>query len=580
MKKYVVDTSAIIERIVTTNKIRGNIIIPNAVVAELEAQANRGQEIGMIGLEEIQELQKRSIKVTFAGSRPSSSQIKYAKSGEIDALIREIAFTEKATLITADRVQAASAKAYNIPVLFIETKPLKAKLEIEKFFDKNTMSVHIKEDCPVTAKKGSPGKWELKRVSAPLSKEKVKEMSKEILEKSRIERNAFIEIARESSTIIQYKEYRIIMVKPPVSDGWEITAVRPIKKLSLEYYNNDFLKKGKLRGIIISGEVGSGKSTLAQAIAEYYSKQGKITKTVESPRDLQLAKPITQYSKSFTSSEEIHDILFLSRPDFIIFDEMRDTPDFRLYTDLRLAGSNCLGVLHAASAIDAVQRFIGRIETGMIPSILDTILFMESGQIKTIYSLKMTVKVPTGMTEADLARPVVEVFNEHNKLEFEIYSYGEETVVIPVQEAKKISTTLLLAQSQLENQFKKYSQSARLELVNEHKAIVYVQEKEIPRIIGTKGVHIEKIEKDLGISIEVRELEPKEIKYSIIESKNSIIFKLSHNPHREVKIFLEGMPLFTSKTDNKSNIKIHKRSDLGKTIQDSLNSNKKIEIKN
>jgi len=62
-------------------------------------------------------------------------------------------------------------------------------------------------------------------------------------------------------------------------------------------------------------------------------------KTVESPRDMELSPPITQLSKNLATSEEIHDILLLSRPDYTIFDEMRDTADFQLYVDLRLAAS-------------------------------------------------------------------------------------------------------------------------------------------------------------------------------------------------------------------------------------------------
>lgn len=50
----------------------------------------------------------------------------------------------------------------------------------------------------------------------------------------------------------------------------------------------------------------------------------------------------------------------------------------------------------------------------------------------------MTVKVPTGMTEADLARPVVEVRDfETGKLEYEIYTFGEENVIVPVKEKKE-----------------------------------------------------------------------------------------------------------------------------------------------
>src|SRR3989344_5935723 len=117
---YVVDTSAVIEKVVSRlikeDKLKGAVLIPNAVVAELENQANYGHEIGFVGLEELQEIQelvkKDKIKIEFIGKRPTESQIKFAKSGEIDALIRELAFSKNATLITADRVQAASAKVY------------------------------------------------------------------------------------------------------------------------------------------------------------------------------------------------------------------------------------------------------------------------------------------------------------------------------------------------------------------------------------------------------------------------------------------------------------------------------------
>ena len=462
---YVVDTSVVIERVISKSvnegKIEGRILIPRAVMAELEHQANKGLETGMLGLEELQNLQNlkkdKKIEIEFIGERPNIYQMKYAKSGgEIDALIRELAYHEDATLITADRVQAESAKALGMNVMFFEfEKPIEG-LKLEKLFDDKTMSIHLKGDCFCYAKKGLPGDWNLVKVSKEkFSNEKIKEMAKEVVEKTRMDKNSFVEIARFGSTIVQYKNYRIVITKPPVSDGWEITAVKPLKKLNLEEYKiHEVIAdriKNKARGIIIAGETGSGKSTFAMAVAESYLKQGRIVKTVESPRDLILPNEITQYSKNFTSSEELHDILFLSRPDNIIFDEVRDTPDFKLYIDLRLAGSNCVGVLHSGSPIDAIQRFIGRLDCGMIPSVLDTILFIEKGNIGKVYSLSITVKVPSGMVEADLSRPVIEVRNfENGKLEYEIYSYGEGTVVIPVSKEEK--PTRKLAEKQIEKE--------------------------------------------------------------------------------------------------------------------------------
>jgi len=78
---------------------------------------------------------------------------------------------------------------------------------------------------------------------------------------------------------------------------------------------------------------------------------------------------------------------------------------------------------------------------GVIPHIVDTVIFIEAGEIKEVYELKMVVKVPHGMREADLARPVIEIRDfETGKLEYELYSYGEEVVLIPLGERSKKRT--------------------------------------------------------------------------------------------------------------------------------------------
>jgi ATPase len=177
-----------------------------------------------------------------------------------------------------------------------------------------------------------------------------------------------------------------------------------------------------------------GKTTFAQALAEYYMRMGKVVKTVESPRDMVLPDEITQYSKHYATLGELHDILLLSRPDYTVFDEMRTDEDFKLYADLRLAGIGMIGVVHATSPIDAIQRFIGRVELGMIPSIVDTVIFIKNGVVEKVYELRMTVKLPTGLREAELSRPVIEVRDFlTGELEYEVYTFGEQTVVVPVK---------------------------------------------------------------------------------------------------------------------------------------------------
>jgi len=139
IKTYVIDTSIAINRYLRKlirKGLQGKIIIPNAVIAELENLANKGIEAGFLGLEEIARLQRvknlHNIKIYFKGLRPGEHHIRYAKSGEIDAMIREIAVKNHATLITADLVQAKSAQAYGIDVLFLKSKIEKKKRK--KFF--------------------------------------------------------------------------------------------------------------------------------------------------------------------------------------------------------------------------------------------------------------------------------------------------------------------------------------------------------------------------------------------------------------------------------------------------------------
>ena len=589
--KYVLDTSVIIERaiskLIEKKKLKGTILIPVPVISELENQANTGRETGLLGLEELQNLQKLT-KVEYVGERPNLQQIKYAKrGGEIDSLIKDLAKEHNATLITADLVQAESAKAVGVEVMFLKQE-VKEIIEIEKFFDEQSMSVHLKENTQPFAKKGKPGSWDLVPIKkTKLTQEDVQRIAKEIVEKTRIEPTAFIEISRRGSTIVQYKNYRIVIVKPPISDGWEITAVKPLKTFSLEDYKlpEKIVERLKERasGVIIAGQVGSGKSTFAQSLAEHYSQNGRITKTVESPRDLILGDEITQYSKNFASSEEIHDILFLTRPDNVIFDEMRDNPDFKLYVDLRLGGSAVIGVLHSATPIDAIQRFIGRIDVGMIPSVLDTILFIDRGTIQQLFTVEMKVKVPSGMTEADLARPVIEVkdFNT-NALMFEIYSYGEQTVVIPISKTEK-TPAKKLAERQLQKEINKYVKNAEVELLGEHKARVYVKKGDKARLIGPKGATIEKIENIIGIRIDVETKQEevtkqRKLSYNLKERGNYVIFTIKQRG-KMVDVYINNDFLFTSTSSKKGEIKISKKSDIGNKLVEALDSGKKMVIR-
>ncbi len=426
------------------------IIISNIVIAEVEYRTNIQKEIGFYGLNVLKKLRElhneKKINLKIIGSRPTREEIKMSPGGELDALIRKSALENNAVLITADRIQGDIGIFEGLEVLFAWEKkpPLKEeplKLKIFDYFDESTMSVHLKRNLPPYAKKGSPGDWHLVKIdSEPIGNKLIEDIALEIIENVREDEHSFIEIEREGAVVAQLREFRIVITRPPFSTDVEITATHPLVSLTLSDYSIDARLQKRLQtaeGILVCGSPGAGKSTFSAALANYYLGQNKVVKTLESVRDLQVKPEITQYTKLEGNLENSADILLLVRPDFTIFDEVRTTKDFEIYSDFRLSGVGMVGVVHSSSAIDAIQRFIGRIELGMLPSIIDTIIFIEGGDISTVLIIKMTVKVPHGFRDKDLARPVVEVrdFNS-GQLAFEIYSFGQDVVINPINPQK------------------------------------------------------------------------------------------------------------------------------------------------
>ena len=57
------------------------------------------------------------------------------------------------------------------------------------------------------------------------------------MERSKSDFKSFIEIEMDGATVIQFREYRISIAKPPFSDGVEITVVRPVARVSLKIIN-------------------------------------------------------------------------------------------------------------------------------------------------------------------------------------------------------------------------------------------------------------------------------------------------------------------------------------------------------
>lgn len=444
---------------------------------------------------------------------------------------------------------------------------------LDKYFDQDTMSIHIKENNPILKKKWGPTWWTPVIEKDIMTKDEVNQLIDQIFKEVSDREDAILEIDRSMSKVIQLAAYRIVIVYPPLSDGLEITVVKPIKKLSLEDYNLDEniidLFKNKAKWILISGAPGSGKTTFAQAMVELYEKDKKIIKTIESPRDLMVPESVVQYSFTYGSHDEVRDILLLSRPDYTVYDEVRNSSDFELYKDMRLTGIWLIWVIHATRPVDSIQRFLWTIEMGIIPQVLDTVIFIDKWAIKEILQLNLTVKVPEGMESDDLARPVIQVSSFFSQqVEYEIYTFGEQIVVMPLWEAvetkkSKSSKVSDYAKVAIDRHLESILPCSFISKVNGNDIELFVPKSEKWSIVGRWWENIRGLEQEIWLNIHVKTYEDLPIldaKVNVENNNSSIVLYFPKWYENKNVYIMVGKELLHTQTNANWQIIIKKKN--------------------
>ncbi|MGC8542844.1 MAG: ATPase, partial [Vulcanisaeta sp.] len=224
---YVPDTSVFLDgslkEALLKGNIRGRILIHTEIIRRFENEARAGGALGWLGIRElnyivnsINKLGLDDVRIEYVSVMPKS--ISRPDQHSVDEIVRELARELGAVFVTSDEMSLEIAQAMGIETLFIGQH--KDRLEIEKFFDADTMSVHLKEGSIPYAKKGRPGNWQLVPLgNEPLNREYLERMVRELISASlRADSNTRVEIRRENSLIIQHGEYRIVIALPPVSD--------------------------------------------------------------------------------------------------------------------------------------------------------------------------------------------------------------------------------------------------------------------------------------------------------------------------------------------------------------------------
>ncbi len=158
-----------------------------------------------------------------------------------------------------------------------------------------------------------------------------------------------------------------------------------------------------------------------------------------------------------------------------------------------------LGVTHANSALEAIQRLIGKVELGLVSQVLDTVLHVEAGKIQQVLELRMTVKPPSGMQE-ELARPVIEVVEfPSGNVTHEMFAFGSELAVVPVTASSQQRPVQQLAQKQLVHTIRQWAGvNVRVRFTSDASATVYAPKNMISTLVGRGGDNVRALQDQLG----------------------------------------------------------------------------------
>jgi ATPase len=152
----------------------------------------------------------------------------------------------------------------------------------------------------------------------------------------------------------------------------------------------------------------------------------------------------------------------------------------------------------------------------------------------------------------------------------EIYTYGEETVVVPTDENDEETGAEKLAREQIEYQLREYVDNPEVEFISDNHIRLLVSEDDIPHIIGQGGENIERIEDELGLDISVEprgELSKDEIGYSIEERGKSVVIDIGEQLSGEDVDVLRGDEfLFAATVGKEGEISLTKESELASKV--------------
>jgi len=442
-EKAVPDTSVLINgalsRLIESGKLsEGELIIPLAVVDELQAQASRGKDVGLRGLEELRRIralaEERGLAIRFSGERPSLEDIKLARSGRIDALIRDVARSEGGRLYTSDYVQALIAEAEGIPVEYIEPYERVEEFSFKKYLKPNVLSLYLRIGAPPLARILEAGEIRVVRLGdEPCGEEELNRILEELMAAVRVREEADVAMLRPEAMVIETGEFRISLAKPPFSNNLEAVIHRnPLDLIPEESIVDPIVGEclEERRGILALNLEKLYTHPIAERIAEKLQGRGLIARIMGHAR--RAASTPLYYGPIEGDLEKAVDYVLASGPDYVIFEEIRRQRDFKLIKELRDSGLGVLAFLASGSLRLGVGRVLESIRLTALPELFDEIMLLDGRGVSEVYSLAVSVRRRRELGGEAEPVPIVEVVRSGTGVKaYEVYEVNGLPVVRP-----------------------------------------------------------------------------------------------------------------------------------------------------
>jgi ATPase len=127
-----------------------------------------------------------------------------------------------------------------------------------------------------------------------------------------------------------------------------------------------------------------------------------------------------------------------------------------------------------------------------------------------------------------------------------------------------------------------------VDMISDGKAVVRVTGDDIPKVIGRGGSTIDRLENQLGLSIDVRELEGSSRKPGVMSSemrplveqtKRHLILDVPDLAAMDVEIFIGQDYLFTATVSRHGEIKIRKNSPVAADILEAIEAGEAVTVR-